>query len=79
MSTSTILGALAFVLLVIAVLIVSAAIVAGLRERAYQRRREAEYAEAWVRAHRARQYRERIPARDTSPNRYLTDTDGAPE
>jgi hypothetical protein len=79
MSTSTILGALAFVLLVIAVLIVSAAIVAGLRERAYQRERERRYAEEWVRLHRHRQYLERIPARDTKPNRYLTADDRSPE
>ena len=43
------------------------------------RRREAEYADAWVRAHRTHQYVERIPARDLSPNRYLTDEPGRPE
>ena len=79
MTDATILGALVFTIGVIAVVLLCGGIVAGLRERAYQRAREAEYAAEWQRIHKAHQYLGRFDARDTSPNRYLRHDEGAPE
>ena len=78
MTDSVVLGAIAFIFALGGVLVLCGLLVAALRERAYQRAKEREYAEAWQRLHRAHQA-DRIPARDTKPNRYFTDTDGSPE
>ena len=55
MTDTAALGALAFLLGVITLVLLCAGIVAGLRERAYQREVERRHAEEWRRIHKAHQ------------------------
>ena len=59
MTDPAILGALGFVLMLIVLVLLCAGLVASLRERAYQRAREAEYAEQWQAIHRKHQHDDR--------------------
>jgi len=64
MTDPAILGALAFLLGLIALVLICGAIVGGLRERAYQRAKEAEYAQQVLNARYARHVQERKAQRE---------------
>lgn len=64
-----VVGAFVFIVLLLVVGAGCALAAGALRERAFQRRREAEYAAQWISTHRQHQDR----------GRYLTDREGAPE
>ena len=69
MSANTVLGAFAFMCLCLLLVAVCAGLVHLARDWAEDRRREAEYADAWRQAHREHQDR----------GRYLTSDDRRPE
>jgi len=58
-SDDVILGAVIFTLFCLALVLLSGAIIRGLRERAYQRDLERAYADEWCRTHRAHQHDDR--------------------
>ena len=55
-SDPAVIGALAFILGLIVLVLLCAAIVHGLQEWAWQREQERRYADEWVQAHRAHQH-----------------------
>lgn len=69
MTDLTVVGAFAFMLLCLLIVAVCAGLVHLARDWAEDRRREAEYADAWRQAHREHQAR----------GRYLTDDERRPE
>ena len=66
MTDTAILGALAFLLGLIALVLICGAIVGGLRERAYQRDLERAYADEWCRTHRVHQHDDRHTHHDAN-------------
>lgn len=64
-----VVGAFVFIVLLLVTAAGCALVVGALRERAYQRRKEAEYAVQWISTHRQHQDR----------GRYLNDDPNRPE